>query len=452
MKKIVCVLLVLMLLPFGSILPASAASSPPPAETAPPGQKSPPDCIWTLDGTVQGTKDIGADQGMPGMIEDYLYEFQFYKLDGQYPSGQYTGDMYANVKLDCSKAFQNMFAGASDISQSLNLNMDVYGLTNAISFNIYNFWNYQQYGFIWPPTSDQDGKDVTPSRDQYVGEGDVAMNFKGSGDVGGQVTDPNATYTVSLPGINGDGESDIKVRFVIEPNSVWGDSFYSTSTGSRKVTIYLFDGQNWLTGEGTLNRQPGGLENQTKFANDPPKSLGEKYGKDSTDADNPSQVGAKPSSQNAPQQNQPKQPSQSAPGDGSSGSPASDPQKLGDLAPDYPFTPSGSGSGSSNQPPPQNTTPWNNNAPADATLGDLAPDSQKLGDLAPDSQKLGDLAPDSQKLGDLAPDSQKLGDLAPDYPLTPSGSGGNGSNQPPPQNTAPWNNNAPADCPLQPLK
>ena len=260
-----------------------AGVAAPPGETIPPGKKSPPDCIWQLTGSIQGQKDIGADQGMPGMIEDYLFEFQFDKLSGVYPSGTYDGSIYAQVHLDSSKAFENLFKDAP-VTQNLNMTADSYGLRSDVSFIIYNYWNYQQDRNIWPATVDENGKDVTPAKDNYIGEGDVAMNYVAKGETSGSVTDPNASYNLdNLFNKTATGEVTLKVRFVIEPNSVWGDSFYTSNTGSRAVKIYMNDGKDWYTGDGTLTRLPGGLDNQTKYTRDPPQSLGEKHGVDTTD-------------------------------------------------------------------------------------------------------------------------------------------------------------------------
>ena len=255
----------------------------PPGETAGPKDTIPPNCIWTLNGTVKGSKDIGADQGMPGVIADYEFEIQFDNLSGNYPSGKYTGSLYGKAHMDSSKAFANIFSKVPGVKENFNMVADSYGLSNAESLMIYNYWNYQQNRNIWPSTYDSSGKEITPSKDQYVGEGDYAVNFKSTGSASGTMTDPSAQYHLNMPGLSGDKEVDIKLRIIIEPNSVWGNSFYTASTGSRKVTLYMGVGNYWFTGTGTLTRQAGGLENQTKFTQNPPQSLGEKYGVDSTD-------------------------------------------------------------------------------------------------------------------------------------------------------------------------
>ncbi|MCL2655637.1 MAG: hypothetical protein FWD65_08140 [Coriobacteriia bacterium] len=258
-------------------------SAPPGETTGGPKDTIPPNCIWTLTGTVKGSKDVGADQGAPGMIEDYQFDIQFDNLSSSYPSGKYTGSIYVKAHVDSSQFFKNMFGKAPEIKQNLNVTADSYALSSAKTLMIYNYWNYQQNRNIWPLTYDSAGKQITPAKDQYVGEGDFSMNFKVKGKAGGNVTDPNAQYHVNIPGMSGNTTTDVKLRVVIEPNSVWGDSFYTSSTGSRKVTLYLSDGKYWFTGTGTLTRQAGGLDNQTKYTQNPPESLGEKYGVDATD-------------------------------------------------------------------------------------------------------------------------------------------------------------------------
>lgn len=75
-----------------------------------------------------------------------------------------------------------------------------------------------------------------------------------------------------------DSEPDVNLRLVIEPNSVWRDSFYTSSAGTRKVKIYIGVGEDWFEGEGTLTRQPGGLEKGTEFTRNHPPSPGERHG------------------------------------------------------------------------------------------------------------------------------------------------------------------------------
>jgi hypothetical protein len=461
MRKILCVLLIIALLPLGSYVFAAEAPQslikqdeddqdkdendeedsgdkpgrqiekpdqpqpPPPEEVPEPGAKIPPNCIWTLEGKVWDSKDIGKAQGFPGMIQIVSFEFQLYKLDGQYPSGQYICEMYAKVIMDSSAAFANAFAKVPEISQNLNINVSAYALRSGFTFNIYNFGNYKAHGYIWPYTSDANGNSFTPNNDQYAGEGDIALIFKGSGSAGGQVVDPNAAYSVEMPNIKINEKSYVKVRFVIEPNSVWGDSFYTTSTGSRAVSIYVFDGLEWHTGSGTLSRQPGGIENQVKFSQDQPKSLADKYGVDPTDVNLPDKTGAPPKvqdvgtpdapagqqppaqqnppAQQPPAQQQPKnepekgglralvdedgnliedEPPNKAPETGKLGPLVeSDDYLNGGEAPTVELWPLVDEQGNphwlwdsdSDQLMPHNETPWNDSAPAEYKLGPLAP-------------------------------------------------------------------------------
>lgn len=253
-----------------------------PGETVPSGQKSPPDCIWTLTGTVTGSIDISAKKGIPGLIQNLTFEFQFDKLSGGYPSGTYDGSIYVGSVVDATEFIKNALKNIPEGMAGLNADVKSYGLRNGVTFNVYNYWNYQQDRNIWPATVDQGGNPVTPGQDEYVAEGTVAINYKGVATAGGWGSTGAASFKIGDYTSTGEGVEDILVRFVIEPNSVWGDSFYTNSVGERKVRIYVSAGGEWFTGEGTLTRQPGGLENQTKFTRDMPQSLGEKHGVDPT--------------------------------------------------------------------------------------------------------------------------------------------------------------------------
>jgi len=245
-------------------------------------QKIPHECIWQLNGTADFKKDVGKDQGMPGYYEIIHMDFQFDKLTGMYPSGDYRGNIYLDLKVDADEAIKNMLANLPPGMASINFDASAYGLRNDIPFTVTGFDLYQKQRNIWPNTEDGTGKDVKPAKADYVAEGTVALPAKSRVTAGGSGNTGGGSFKIGDITMGGDSSEDIQVRFVIEPDSVEGDNFYSSATGSRKVKIYVRVGTDWFSGDGTLTRQPGGAENRAKYNQNPPQSLGEKYGVEAT--------------------------------------------------------------------------------------------------------------------------------------------------------------------------
>jgi hypothetical protein len=260
----------------------SGGGSDQPKLDAKSNYQSPPDCIWQLNGTADFKKDIGKDQGMPGYYEIIHMDFQFDKLTGRYPAGEYRGNIYLDLKVDADEAIKQMLANIPQGMAQINFDASAYGLRNDIPFTVTGFDLYQKQRNIWPNTEDGTGKDVKPAKDDYVAEGTVALPAKSKVTAGGSGNTGGGSFKIGDITLGGDSTEDIQVRFVIEPDSVWGDSLYTSSTGSRKVKIYVRVGKDWFTGDGTLTRQPGGLVNQNKYNENPPQSLSEKYGVEAT--------------------------------------------------------------------------------------------------------------------------------------------------------------------------
>jgi len=249
--------------------PASASDKQdeiPPGEVVPPGQKSPPDCIWTINGTVEGSVDIAAEQGLPGMSVNYIFDLLFYKTDGNYPSGQYSGSIYVHTKLEASDAILNLLKNLPGGMMDTDFNLEAYSLRRLFIMNVYNYRIFEDK-FVWLQIFDESGNSVIPASDEYASQSRVSLKYKSEG---------------GALGIDIQGEKILEMRFIIEPNTAMGDAFYTTDTGSRKVKIYLGYGESWITGEGTLTRQPGGEENVSKYLAELP-SLGDKYGVEPTD-------------------------------------------------------------------------------------------------------------------------------------------------------------------------
>lgn len=255
-----------------------------------PGQQAPPDCVWTLEGTATGTYDIGAEMGLPGMYKTCTFTFQFVNMSSRYPSGQYNGTIYAGMSVDASQVFPNVFAG-TPVAAAVNIGGEMYGLRSDVNLSVHQYATYQGAGNIWPATENQDGGAVRPTMDQYVCEATVALPFEGSFGAGGTITDPNAQYTLSVPDKQASGDEDIRLRFIIEPDTVWGDALQNSTGGTRRVDMYVSDGKHWYTGTGTLTRQAAGDYT-------PPPPIGE--GREPTGQGLPDHTGAEPEIQDIP--------------------------------------------------------------------------------------------------------------------------------------------------------
>ncbi len=251
----------------------------PPTPTPPkPGQN-----IYELSALAKGSHDIGADQGMPGMIETFMIEFQYYCTDAYYPSGRYRGSVYAEMSLDASEAFAEMTKYVPK-SENLQFTFDgsAYAMSNGVTALMYGFSDYEYKGNIWLTTLDASGNKVEPSGDQYVitSQG-LQMNFKSTLTAGGSFdSSSGASGKVGNFDFSGDGLVDIGYRMIVEPDSVEGDGFYNSPTGERKVKLYVYvptKGDPWvIEGAGTLKRIATNMEGRINY--DPPPPLNDKYG------------------------------------------------------------------------------------------------------------------------------------------------------------------------------
>ncbi|HWS29604.1 MAG TPA: hypothetical protein VN512_05745 [Clostridia bacterium] len=237
----------------------------------------PPDSIWTLTGTVNYRQTLEE-----GYYADYSVELDFVKLDGAYPSGQYTGDVYVSLKLDAADYIKEILSALPEGMANINFDVEGYGLRNALSLNVLGFTEFQKEGTPWPSshTKNAGGAEVAPAAEEYVANTAFLMGVQAKGTAGASGSSGAGTFKIGDYDFSGSGDEDVKMRVIIEPDSVWGNDFYAGTSGTRKVQLFLDIHGVEFSGEGTLERQPNSDSNQQNRLNR--ERLGEKHGVDET--------------------------------------------------------------------------------------------------------------------------------------------------------------------------
>jgi len=240
----------------------------------------PPNAIWALNGTVKYKADLGNS-----IYDNITLDLDFSKLEGNYPSGKYVGDVYINEVLDASQYAKN-FSNLTHGLASIHANVEAYGLRDQMPVTVQGLQDFQKGGNTWPATADASGKQVSPGKEEYVANTTFAMAGEAKGSGGGQGNAGSGTVKVGDLSMSGSGQYDVTLRFIIEPDSVWGDSFYESATGTRKVQIFATISSSShkavsFSGEGTLTRQKGGSQAVQDY-NSSHESLGKKYGVSAT--------------------------------------------------------------------------------------------------------------------------------------------------------------------------
>jgi hypothetical protein len=263
--------------PTSDVFPAGApqgTDAPAPTPTVPP---IPPDSIWTLTGTVTNRQTLEE-----GYYADYTVELDFYKLDGAYPSGNYTGDIYVTVKVDADDYIKEILSALPEGMASVNFDLSGYGLRNAISLNVLGFTEFQKEGTPWQSdhTKNAAGEGVSPVAESYVADTSFMMSFQAAGTAGGSGTTGAADFKIGDFDFSGNSEEDVRLRVIVEPDSVWGNDFYAGTGGSRKVQLFFDVNGKEFSGEGTLERQPNSESNRQSQLNR--ERLGEKYNVEET--------------------------------------------------------------------------------------------------------------------------------------------------------------------------
>lgn len=244
--------------------------APVPTPTVPP---IPPDSIWTLKGEFEYRQVLEE-----GYYADYTVELDFVKLDGAYPSGQYTGDIYMSLKLDADDYIKDMLKNLPEGMASINFDAEGYGLRNAIPINVFGFTEFQKEGTPWPSThtKNADGEQISPGAEEYLADTSFAMGFQALITAGAQGNTGGGEFKLGDFSFSGNNDEDVKLSIIIEPDAVWGNDFYAGTGGTRKVRIFIGIRGAGLYGEGTLERLLRGEENQRTQINR--ERLGEKHG------------------------------------------------------------------------------------------------------------------------------------------------------------------------------
>lgn len=237
----------------------------------------PPDSIWTLKGEVSFRQVVEE-----GYYADYTVELDFVKLQGAYPSGQYTGDVYMKLKLDTADFIKEMLKNVPKGIVDINFDLEGYGLRNAIPINVFTLTEFRKEGTSWPSmhTKNANGEQVSPGEEEYVADTSFLMAFATTGSAGGKGNTGGGSFKLGDFDLSGESDGSFKIRVIIEPDSVWGNDFYAGTGGTRKVQIFIDAGGVEFSGTGTLERQPNGETNQQKQINR--TRLGEKHNVDET--------------------------------------------------------------------------------------------------------------------------------------------------------------------------
>ena len=245
--------------------------------TVTPTPRIPPNGIWTFTGEI--SRRLVLEEGY---YADYAIELDFVKLEGNYPSGRYVGDVYFTFKVDAEdyikEALKNVPAGIAGI----NFDVVGYGLRNDVPITVQNLPEFQKEGYIWRSfeSKNADGEEVTPGNGEYVAESSLTMPYKFEGAAGGWGDTGGGSFKLGDFDMSGEGDSGFWIRLIIEPDSVWGEGFYTEAPMSRKVQVFINANGVTLSGEGVLERIPYGAVNiQNKVLRE---RLGEKYGVDET--------------------------------------------------------------------------------------------------------------------------------------------------------------------------
>lgn len=248
------------------------SEEPAPTPTVPP---IPPDSIWTLKGEFEHRQVLEE-----GYYADYTVELDFVKLDGAYPSGQYTGDIYMSLKLDAEDYIKDMLKNLPKGMASINFDAEGYGLRNAIPIHVFSATEFQKEGTPWPSTKDADGEQVSPGAEEYLADTSFNMGFQALLTAGAEGNTGGGSFKLGDFGFSESSDEDVNIRLIIEPDAVWGNDFYTGTGGTRKVRIFIDMHGVGFYGEGTLERLPRGEENQREQINR--ERLGEKRGVEET--------------------------------------------------------------------------------------------------------------------------------------------------------------------------
>ncbi len=256
------------LLPGGASGNASGEGTAPTPTVAP----IPPDSIWTLQAKIDYRQVLEE-----GYYADYTIELDFVKLGGAYPSGQYTGDAYMSLQLDADDYIKDMLKALPAGMASINFDAQSHGLRNAIPINVLGFTEFQKEGTPWASehTKNAGGEQVSPGAEEYVADTSFSMSFQTVLVAGGQGSTGAGSFKVGDFNFSESGDETVRIRVIIEPDSVWGNDFYAGTGGTRKVQIFFDTNGTEFSGEGTLTRQPNGEANQQAQINR--ERLGEKH-------------------------------------------------------------------------------------------------------------------------------------------------------------------------------
>jgi len=242
-----------------------------------PESRIPPSAIYTITGEIKH-RDVLEE----GYYADYTIEIDFVKLEGNYPSGRYTGDVYIKLKVDAEDYIKNMLKDVPAGMAGVNFDLDAYGLRNDIAVHVQGLQEFEMEGGKWKSsyTKDDDGNEVVPGEGDYVSETSTSIPYKTSGTAGGWADSGGGKAQVGDFDLGSSGDGSCWIRLVIEPDSVWGDSFYTAPSGTRKVQIFINADGVEISGEGTLTRKANGESERQKEINR--ERLGEKHNVDET--------------------------------------------------------------------------------------------------------------------------------------------------------------------------
>lgn len=238
-----------------------------------PETRIPPPGIWHLTGEVE-YRHVLED----GYYEDLLVEIDFGMTEGSYPKGKYTGDVYIEAKIDAEDYIKEMMKGLEGIA-GINFDLEGYAYRTLLPLHVIGIQEYNMEGPKFPTITNQDGEQISAAEEEYVGATTFMMAFKVDGEAGGWGDTGGGAFSMNHD-MKSDEDGNVTLRVIIEPDSVWGNSFYESNTGTRKVLIEIDLDGTVFTGEGKLERSAFSSANQNLFLNR--ESIGERRGVEPT--------------------------------------------------------------------------------------------------------------------------------------------------------------------------
>ena len=249
----------------------------PEEETGETESRIPPNAIYTITGEIKH-RDVLEE----GYYADYTVEIDFVKMEGNYPSGRYSGDVYIHLNVDAEDYIKDMLKNVPAGMAGVNFDLEAYGLRNDVAVHVQGLQDFEMEGGKWKSsyTKTEEGNEVIPAEGNYVSETSTGIPYKTRGEVGGWVDSGGGRAQVGDFNLGSSGDGSCWIRLIIEPDSVWGDSFYTEPSGTRKVQIFVNADGVEISGEGTLTRKANGESERQKEINR--QRLGEKHDVDET--------------------------------------------------------------------------------------------------------------------------------------------------------------------------